>query len=68
MKPNPLLRLVIAIMATLKIDVKKVAQNMASKPNKAYAQKLFDALGKQGDKVIAERKKAYEAAVKGLTK
>lgn len=63
-KDNPkgvLLRLVIALAATLNVDVDKLAKNMQTKNSRKYAETLIAALDGQ-------LKTRYEEAVKALTK
>jgi len=58
---SPLMRLVVAIAATLKLDVNTLAKNMRTKEARAYAGSLVEALDGQ-------IKATYESAVKALTK
>jgi len=55
------MRLVVAIAATLKLDVNTLAKNMRTKEARAYAGSLVEALDGQ-------IKATYESAVKALTK
>jgi len=60
-KSGSLLRLIIAVCVTLKLDAKEVFKNLSNHKGKAFAQTLSDEMGESS-------RKELESAINSLTK